>query len=224
MSASSSKNLPVEQNMSRRRLLGGIIGTTAVLTGLPSPATGGDEDPAITALSSRMITRRLASMMFDTEARALHRDLRNDGWRPQFTETVGHRAPESAEQDTYDVLALPYHKPGRSKEAVLLWTDNEAIKTQTRRIHREDRYSLDMATTTVGVDGLTTTTISVTLEIWWIFCDVNWSCVFSIAGAWAGSVASCATCLAEPTRISCLSCAGSVASAVGSTLGCDICD
>ncbi len=224
--SSTTPNLSLaEDSITRRRLLGGAIGTTAVLTGVPSPTAGRGSEIPVSSLSSMQIVRRLPELVADRDVRKLHAELRKDGLRPALKGAVGHRAPESTPAGPYNVIAIPYLDSNRSQEGVLLWTDGDVIQTQSRQILPGDSEPLEMHTSLIEANGITSIVTPVNPEFWGFFCwDINWSCLFSIAGAWAGAFGSCATCVIEPSRLSCFVCAGAVSSALGTTLGCDICD
>lgn len=223
MSSANLQQLPNVESVTRRRLLGGVIGTTAALTGVPTPSGGGTETPPVDALSSTQLLRRLPTIIADSEVRELHSDLSSAGWRAKLSDAVGHRSPPAEEGDPYEVVAVPYERPADGHDAVLLWTGTDGIETQSRWIEPVNDQRFEMRTATVDSGSVNAIRIDVDPAFWWYYCSINWSCLLSVAGAWAGSIAACGVCLAEPTRLSCLSCAGAVSGAIGGTLGCDVC-
>lgn len=218
-----TQRIVTDGGITRRRMLGGALASTAVLAGVPTPTSA--DPPNVQALSAEAIDRHLSSIHRDTLAQQLDEDLTSDGWQRDLSGIIGHRSPETSELGQYDVVAIPYHHQQHDEQAVLLWSDTPSLPTQVRQIDRVEDGHVRMRTTLVDGDGNLSRGHVTSPMIWWFFCSsVNWACVLSIAGAWAGSIAACGSCMLDPSRLTCLACIGAVMSATGATLGCSVCD
>lgn len=218
----SPTNIGGRHGITRRRLLGGALAGTAVLAGVPTPARA--DSPPVEPLASADISRHLAAITGDREAITLHRDLISDGWDPAVHRAVGHRAAPESIDEPYDVVAIAYTDQTGDDQAVLLWAASDSVPTRTYRISDSDASQAELKTTVADGRHLHTDVIRFDPSIWWWFCSrVNWACVLSVAGAWAGTIAACGACIIDPSRLTCLACVGAAVSASGGTLGCSFC-
>lgn len=218
-SSNQHRRVVTDGGITRRHLLGGAIAGTITLAGLPTPATG-SEIP-VTPLSQPQLDRHLLAVDSDSDATELHRALAADGWRRNRRQAVAHRATEG---EPYDVVAIPYHHDDHDGDTILLWSDHEAFPTQVRRIDTSEPVGARMYAIVPGHDGLQTMSARLSPQLSFLLCSrINWTCVLSIAGAWAGTFATCGTCFFDPSRLTCLGCLGAVLSATSATMGCSIC-
>ncbi len=211
--------------VSRRRVLAGAgAGLLALGPGVIGSARGTPAGGDVTTPSRfrRGLDTREA-LRSDT-VRRLRRELVADGYRPRIGDAIVHRSSPEEGPD-YRTVAIPFEHERDDAEAVILWTDDGPYPVQARRFVREDDDRVRMHATQVDGATATTSTAEVSPAFFGWFCwDVNWACVLSVAGAWAGSIGACAACISDPSKITCISCVGAVMAATGATLGCDWCD
>lgn len=225
--------------VSRRRLLASMgIGAFGLSMGIPT-AEGRAPEVEVSAPGRRARSALRRQALDDDAVDDLLADLDRRGWRRANGDTVVLRS-EGPDFDPYHVVALSLERPNEAGQAVVLWTDDGPFPAQAREFIPIDdptppigrprpfapiQPSIEMRATVVDGGDLTMETITFEPEFWWYFCsDLNWSCVLAIAGAWASAIASCAACVADPSKITCLSCIGAVLTAAGTTLGCDWCE
>lgn len=219
-STTERQRVASDRAITRRRMLGGAVATTALLAGVPRPSSARSQPPV--ALSNQQLRDRIRTIDADPTAMGLQQMLRQEGWERDRSATTGHHAPDL---DGHEVVAISYDHPSRAGQAVLLWSDSDAIDTQIRRFTPERDGRTRMVTTVGTRRASNTTTAIVPPDRFGLLCtDINWSCLLSIAGAWAGTFATCSSCLLDPSRLTCLSCASSAVSAAGTTLGCSPCN
>ena len=217
------RRLASNDTITRRTLLGGTMATTAALFGVPT--TSSARTPPVEAISSERLERHLTEIQVDAGVRRLHQDLLEAGFEPSITEAVGHRASEAATSEPYDVVAIPYQQEGVDEEAVLLWSDSPELPNQIRRIEPPTAGTVTMRSTVLDGPGISTEVIRYDLAWRGFFCrSINWSCLLSVAGAWAGTIAACGACVIDLSRLTCLGCIGAAVSATGGTLGCSFCN
>lgn len=211
-----------EPVLNRRRLLA-VAGAGIAAAGLaPGVARGDDADAEVTEPSRAARWRLVARAVGDPTSNRLLRELRPDGARPRPDDAIVRRTALS-NGDRYHTVALPIDLQG-DVEAVLLWTDDGPFPTQLRTFDRDDE-GVRMRTLSAEGDATVASTATVEPAFWWYLCsDLNWACVLSVAGAWAGAIASCGACVVDPSKLTCLACIGAVLAATGGTLGCEWCE
>ncbi len=209
--------------INRRRLLAAAgAGVPAVGAAALPAAARGDHRATVTTPNPLRRFRLTRRALADERVDQLVENLRVEGWYRDRGAAI-HQTTQPDGPD-YTTVAIPFARSSDDAQAVVLWTDDGPFPVQTRRFI-PDGNAYRMASTMVDEAGLRRGTGQVEPAFIWFFCfDINWTCVLSIAGAWAGTASSCASCLADPSRLSCLSCAGSILSALGTTVGCSICE
>lgn len=211
--------------VSRRRVLATAgAGLLGLGSGMVGTARG---RPSTAVVSSPSGARRLldaVDALRTREVRRLRRELIADGYRPRIRDAIVHRStPEQG--PAYRTVAIPFERGRDGAEAVVLWTDDGPFPVQARRFVPESNRQVKMRTRQLDGGTALDTTTTISPEFWWWFCwDLDWGCVLSVAGAWAGSIGACAACVADPSKITCISCVAAVLSAAGATLSCDWCD
>lgn len=205
--------------ITRRRLLGGALAGSTALVGLPRPTSA---EPRPASLDQGRLRHHLRRIEADGQVRRLHRQLVDAGWRQHQEGAVGHRAPDP---DGFEVVAIPYSHESTDADGVLLWSTDEDIEPQIRRMAPTGEGTVRMRTTVLRGESTMSSTAIVNPALFGFLCrDINWTCVLSIAGAWSGSIAACGACFFDPTKLTCLSCVGAAMSAMGTTLGCSYCN
>lgn len=211
-------------SISRRHLLGSALAGGIALLGVPKPVRGGDEDIPVTGVDGSEAEAYLDRAWTDADVQQLHAELAIDGFEPHLDEAIV-QFTETADR-SYHTVAIPFHDHANSKlEAVILWSDTDIVPIQRRTFTPVGDGEFEMESVIITPDGRLEGTTTVTPDIWWWFCsDLNWSCVMSVAGAWAGAIATCAGCVIDPSKLTCLACIGAVLSATGGTLACEFCN
>lgn len=211
-------------SISRRNLLAAVgMGTFGMTASVPK-VSGDTNDSNEMEVSPRQQRELRRTALADEQVRDLRQSLIEDGWRPVMKDIIVLNSAGETEKE-YHTVTIPFTRPNTDDQAAVLWTDDGPFPVQARTFTTLSEDEIQMDTTLVEQDGLTTESVTIVPDFWWWFCsDLNWPCVLTIAGAWAGAFASCAACLLDPTRITCLSCIGAVLAATGGTLGCDWCN
>lgn len=211
-------------SVSRRRILA-AVGTGAFATTTAIPGVAGDEtEVEVTDVDDVDRHVLLEQVLDDHRVHRLQESLQGEGWQPVLEDAIVLRS-QGDTFERYHTVAIPFSLSESDDQATILWTDDGPFPIQARSFTTLEDGSVRMYTAIVEDDELTTATVEFEPDFWWYICsDINWPCVLTVAGAWAGAIASCAACIIDPTRITCLSCIGAVLAATGGTLGCDICN
>lgn len=216
--------VPSEPVVTRRRVLAAAGAGIVAMGVAPGVAEAADTDVTVTQPDPVTRRRLRAKALADPESVRLLRGHDQGGWHPRREEAIVHRT-DIPDVGHYHTVSVPLDAPDLDGESVLLWTDEGPFPTQIRSFLERDDGSVRMTSTTLE-EGTTVTEMgTVQPTFWWYFCsDLNWACVLSVAGAWAGAFASCAACVADPTKLTCLACIGAILTATGGTLGCEWCN
>lgn len=216
-SETNRSSSPAGTVISRRSLLAAAGLSALALSGTPTASARGGSDRLVTQPGLMQRFRLLRRTQTDEQATALWSSLEQDGWSAQAGDAIMHRT-DPDDGDPYHTVAVPFERG--DDEAVLLWTDDGPFPTQTRTFRQLDSRRYRATQHLRGPDGPTATEEVLRVNL---VCSPNWTCVLSVAGAWAGTIAGCGACVIDPSRLSCLSCVGSALSATGATLGCSFC-
>lgn len=225
MSSNADRNPSTDEpSLSRRRVLAVAgAGALASVPGVVGTASGQPARETVVRPSGRRRSAIRDRALADPAVERLRAELTAAGYRPDRASTVVARTSPD-EGPAYHTVVLPFDRAGTDAQAAVVWTDRGPFPVQAREFRPLGDGTLAMRSHVLEGDDLVTATETVDPSFWWWICsDLNWPCVLSIAGAWAGTFASCGACILDPSKLTCIACVGAVLSATGATLGCDWC-
>lgn len=206
--------------VSRRALIGAVATGGLLATGT-SFAHAVEEPTPVRTLDGAETATLVERARQDRQVAVLADELAADGWEPDPDGAIAHRT-DVEDHPTHHTVAIPFHRG--EAEAVVLWTDAGPFPTQSRRYVQQADGSVEVEATMFTDDGRVDAADIIPPERLDLFCwSLNWTCVLSVAGAWASAIATCAVCVIDPSKLTCLACIGAVLSATGGTIGCDFC-
>lgn len=214
----SHRPSPFGSTISRRRAITTLGASAFGLAAVPGATAELSSQQTAVRRPNRLSRRRLRRRALASDAvDHLVAEVEADDWTVNAHDAIVLRTDDSSGR--FHTVGIPLDR--RDDQGVILWTDDGPYPVQSRRFRPivDDRFT--MRTTLMRDPPITA--IGTVESFSFGFCRINWPCVLSIAGAWAGTIAACGACLIEPTRLTCLSCAGAAAGAIGTTMGCSVC-
>lgn len=222
--------------LSRRAILRNSAGTglgIVALSGLTSSVAAAEESVDVTTLESGERGRVLSSALSDPVVKRLRSRFVENGWAPEIHRARVVRTEDHDRSIEYHTVQIPFDVGTEGEQAHLLWSDSDVVETQGRYyVHVADRTWRE---TSYWVEGESVRSDSaersvdipepddVSAQAWCAPWNIHWGCVLVIAGAFATTYGSCAICVGDPTRYTCLVCIGAVLGGTGGIAMCTWC-
>lgn len=222
----------VGRNTTRRAFLQRAAAATGVSLGaiqaLAREAAAGKRKADVTEVAGPKRRALLGRALGDSRTSKIRKQLVGAGHTPEVAEAYTVRT--ELEGERYHTVVIPFSTREANTQAYIAWSDNPSYEVQVAGFHITHRTPPNQEAywdiTFLHVEAGEVVVEEDQLENFLGCSNVNWGCVLTLAGAYAGTFIVCASCVATSGWLitSCAQCIAAILGSAGATLTCDWCN